>query len=272
MRCLRNLLILIFHEALLGGVQLLFLLLLSLFSELLEIDFVLSVHQLAKMIDFGSEKLLFGGLLFEMQVVPQKIGFDEFFLDILDLSDHGNVTRPAWDSLVDLFVLIHDPRLLFEICFLIAPVKLNKISSVVKLLVVNEDISLGEPCFRRLQELIVHVELGWTKNFLRAVDVYLLPHILEVLFLFYILCCLGLLRSVIGSLVLDLTVDGHLGEFGLGARKAGSLIDLAAEIEVLGMFGGISHTRSWLMQARHSLVRVLEGFFNSKSLPLIFVF
>ena len=147
MRCLRNLLILIFHEVLLDGVQLLLLLLLSLFSELLEIDVVLSVHQLAKMIDFGSEELLFCNLLLKLQVVPQEVSFDQFFLDILDLSDHSKITSPARKSLVNLFVLVHDPRLLFEVLFLVAPVIFNKISSVVELFVVDEDIGLGESCF-----------------------------------------------------------------------------------------------------------------------------
>ena len=130
-----------------GSVQLLFLLLLSLFSELLEIDIVLSVHQLAKMIDFGSEKLLFGNLILKLQVVPQKVSFDQFFLDILNLSDHSNITSPAWNSLVDLFVLVHDPHLLFEVRFLVAPFIFNNISSVVKLFVVDEDVGLGESCF-----------------------------------------------------------------------------------------------------------------------------
>lgn len=79
---------------------------------------------------------------------------------------------------------------------------------------------------------------------MRAIDVYLLLDVLVVLFLFDVLSCLGLLRSVISSLVLNLTVDGHLGEFGLGARKGSSLNDLAAEIEVLRMLCSISHTRS----------------------------
>lgn len=73
--------------------------------------------------------------------------------------------------------------------------------------------------------------------------------------------------------MLNLTVDGHLGEFGLGARLVGSLNGgLATEIEVLGMLCGVSHARSRLMQAGHSLVRVLKRFFNSQSLPLFIVF
>lgn len=143
---LRNLLILIFHEVLLGGVQLLLLLLLSLFSELPEIDVVLSIHQLAKMINFGSEKLLFEMLLLELQIVFQNVGFEEFFLDILDLSDHINITGPARNSLVDLLVLIHDPHLLFEVSF-VGLFLIDKISSVVELFVVHEDVGLGESCF-----------------------------------------------------------------------------------------------------------------------------
>ena len=70
--------------------------LLSLFSELPEIDVNF----------FGSKKLIFEMLLLELQVVFQNVGFEEFFLDnldILDLSDHINITGPAWNSLVDFF-------------------------------------------------------------------------------------------------------------------------------------------------------------------------
>ena len=102
---------------------------------------------------------------------------------------------------------------------------------------------------------------------MRTVDVYLLPHILVVLFLFHVVGCHGLLRGVIAGLVLDLAVGRHLGEFGLGSRQV-SLCHLATEIEVLRMLGSVSHTRSRLMQTGHTLVRVLGRFLDTYGLLL----
>ena len=98
------------------------------------------------MIDFRSEKRFLVCLPLKLQVISQKISLDEFFLNVLDLSDHTNVTCPARNSLVDLLILVHDPRLFFEKLF-IGLSFIDQISSIMKLFVVHKNVGLGEACF-----------------------------------------------------------------------------------------------------------------------------
>lgn len=130
------------HARLIVHLKLLPSLLLPLLLEFGIVNLVFLIHQIAQLLDLGSEELSFFFCSLEVQVIFQQACLDKLVLDVLDLSDQIEITSPAWHLLVDLLVFVHDSNLLSEMLFIELPVHLNQISSIVELFVVYENICL----------------------------------------------------------------------------------------------------------------------------------
>ena len=117
-------------------------LLLSLLFELRIIYLILSIHQSAELLHFGSQEISFFLRRLKLKMVLEQTIFSELVLNILDSSDQIEVTGPAWHFLVDLLVLVHDSDLLDEVLLIHLSADLDKISPIVEFFVVHENVGL----------------------------------------------------------------------------------------------------------------------------------
>jgi len=120
------------------------LLLFSGFLKFLHIYVKLTLHQATKSLNLGLEEVSLCLCIFKFKRILQQTALYEFVLNNLHLSDQVGAARPARHSFVNLFVFVDNPELFLEILFVSGAVELLDVSAVVELLVVDEDLCLGE--------------------------------------------------------------------------------------------------------------------------------
>ena len=113
-----------------------FLVLLPLLLDPLHVYLILSIHQLAELLNLWPQKFLLLVSRLELKAVLEQSFLDEFILNDLHLPDQIDITGPAWEFLINLFVFVDNSYLLSEELFVSH--LLLQVSSVVEFFVVHK--------------------------------------------------------------------------------------------------------------------------------------